>query len=283
MAKESKSNKQAASKPPKSTPTPVKVYLVAYNALSAVGWAYVLTLVLVHLFDLDGKSGSFTAVPKSTAGFFSRILPFLDSKTGAVQSNLPPWLKPIHTRATTTYGRAGAATAFVQSFAALEVLHAALGWVRSPVPTTAMQVASRLFLVWGIMAQFTGVRTNALFASMVFAWSFTEVIRYTFYALNLLGYNPPFLLWLRYTTFYILYPLGAGSEAFLMYFTLPDAAPITLAHSIPTLTGAWSLGDYGRAILFTIWWPGLYFMYTYMISQRRKVLGPAKPPKTKSS
>lgn len=100
------------------------------------------------------------------------------------------------------------------------------------------------------------VRTNALFASMVFAWSFTEVIRYTFYAANLLGYNPPLLLWLRYTTFYLLYPLGAGSEALLMYFTLPDGAPISRAGSIPSFTGAWSLGDYGRAILFIIWWPG---------------------------
>jgi very-long-chain (3R)-3-hydroxyacyl-CoA dehydratase len=150
-----------------ATPTPVKVYLVAYNALSAIGWAYVLTLLLIHLFDLDGKSGSFTAAPKSATGFFSRILPFLDSKAGAVQSNLPPWLKPIHTRATTSYSRAGAATAFVQSFAALEVLHAALGWVRSPVPTTAMQVASRLFLVWGIMAQFTGVSFIGAFFDII--------------------------------------------------------------------------------------------------------------------
>jgi len=31
--------------------------------------------------------------------------------------------------------------------------------------------------------------------------------------------------------------------------------------------------DYFRAMLFVIWWPGLYIMYTYMIAQRRKNLG----------
>jgi very-long-chain (3R)-3-hydroxyacyl-CoA dehydratase len=82
---------------------------------------------------------------------------------------------------------------------------------------------------------------------MVFAWSFTEVIRYTFYALNLVGLNPRFLLWLRYTTFYVLYPLGASSEAFITFATLPNSRPSE---------GNWTLWDFGRAFLFTIWWPG---------------------------
>ena len=39
---------------------------------------------------------------------------------------------------------------FAQSLAILEVIHAALRLVPSPVATTALQVASRLMLVWGI-------------------------------------------------------------------------------------------------------------------------------------
>ena len=45
----------------------------------------------------------------------------------------------------------------VQSFAILEIIHSLLGWVRSPVPTTAMQVASRLILVWGIAERYEAV------------------------------------------------------------------------------------------------------------------------------
>ncbi|KAF8894902.1 protein-tyrosine phosphatase-like protein [Gymnopilus junonius] len=142
--------------------------------------------------------------------------------------------------------------------------------------TTAMQVSSRLFLVWGIVEQFPEVRSNPLFSSMVFAWSMTEVIRYSFYAFNLLGKNPYVLLYLRYTTFYILYPVGASSEAFLIYATLPKSSPIPGWQS--WLQGMWKPADYIRANLFAIWWPGLYIMYTYMLIQRRKVLG--KNPKT---
>lgn len=39
----------------------------------------------------------------------------------------------------------------VQSLAVMEVVHAVMGLVRSPVFTTAQQVASRLFIVWGIL------------------------------------------------------------------------------------------------------------------------------------
>ncbi|KAG9086392.1 hypothetical protein FRC07_013103 [Ceratobasidium sp. 392] len=103
---------------------------------------------------------------------------------------------------------------------------------------------------------------------MVLAWSITEVIRYSFYAFNLAGKEPGILVYLRYTTFYILYPLGASSEAALIYATLPNSSPFS---------GNWTAYDLLRGFFFTIWWPGLYVMYTYMIKQRRKVLGGGKP------
>jgi very-long-chain (3R)-3-hydroxyacyl-CoA dehydratase len=39
--------------------------------------------------------------------------------------------------------------AVVQSTMTLEILHALIGFVRSPVFVTTMQVSSRLFLLWG--------------------------------------------------------------------------------------------------------------------------------------
>lgn len=89
---------------------------------------------------------------------------------------------------------------------------------------------------------------------MVFAWSFTEVIRYSYYACTLLEYESSILVYLRYTTFYVLYPLGASSEAFLIYATLPTTSPFPTWHS--WAFGMWKATDYIRAILFLIWWPG---------------------------
>ncbi|KAF8161009.1 protein tyrosine phosphatase [Crassisporium funariophilum] len=267
------------------TPRAVQVYLIAYNVISTLGWAYILILTLIHLFNLDGTSNS-TPAPntKTASSVLSRLmstLPLPKAFKGfsptPLESRLPPYLQPAYHRAMTAFTRVGTQTAFVQSFAVLEVVHVLLGWVRSPLQTTAMQVSSRLFLVWGIAEQFPAVRSNPLYASMVLAWSATEVIRYSFYAFNLIGQNPAILLYLRYTTFYLLYPLGAGSEAFLIYATLPASSPIPGWQS--WLQGMWKPTDYIRAGLFAIWWPGLYVMYTYMINQRRKVLGKAHPKK----
>ncbi|KAF8993701.1 tyrosine phosphatase-like protein [Cyathus striatus] len=248
-----------------------KAYLVAYNASSALGWGYILVIVLTHLLNLNGASDVVATQTSSTAT--SQLYDFLLSKlsilktlgilsTDSLKARLPSLLQLVYSRATTAYSRIGPQTAFVQSFAILEVIHVLLGWVRSPLPTTVMQISSRLFLVWGIVEQFPEVRTNPLYASMVLAWSMTEVIRYTFYACSLLGVNSGALLYLRYSTFYVLYPLGASSEAFLIYATLPSFSS----------TLGWKATDYVRAVLFSIWWPGLYVMYTHMMRQRGKVI-----------
>jgi very-long-chain (3R)-3-hydroxyacyl-CoA dehydratase len=93
-----------------------------------------------------------------------------------------------------------------QSLALLEVVHSVVGLVRAPFMTTAMQVASRLLLVWGIMAQFGGdiVGANTVqlgdyaYLGCVAAWGITEVIRYGFFAITLSGGSvPSWWTWLR--------------------------------------------------------------------------------------
>ncbi|KAA1471762.1 PTPLA-domain-containing protein [Dentipellis sp. KUC8613] len=243
----------------KATPVPVQAYLIFYNLLSAAGWSYVLLLTVDHLFP-----GALPfAVPKP-ASSGPTLLERLTHPT-FTPSYIPDALAPVYKRATTTYAAVGEVTAYVQTAAVLEVLHVLFGFVRSPLPTTAMQVASRLFLVWGVAARYDAARTTPLYASMVLSWSITEVIRYAFYTLALLGSEPALLSWLRYTTFYVLYPTGAGSEAFVNFATLPSFSNL----------GAWDVEAYVRAALFAIWWPGLYVMYTHMMRQRRKVFGGA--------
>lgn len=75
-----------------------------------------------------------------------------------------------------------------------------VGIVRAPLLTTAMQVASRFVLVWGIVDQFPATTAfDPLYSSMLFAWSATEVIRYSYFAINLYFKDvPDFLLWLRW-------------------------------------------------------------------------------------
>lgn len=52
---------------------------------------------------------------------------------------------------------------------------------------------------------------------MLLAWSITEIIRYSYFVTNLRGGVPSFLTWLRYNTFYVLYPVGIASEMLLIF------------------------------------------------------------------
>jgi very-long-chain (3R)-3-hydroxyacyl-CoA dehydratase len=99
-----------------------------------------------------------------------------------------------------------------QTFAVMEVLHALTGVVPAPVFTTVMQVASRLFLMWGVCLPFPQLNTNVFYSTMLVAWSLTEVMRYSYFALKQIDAVPAWLHWLRYSAFLVLYPLGISSE-----------------------------------------------------------------------
>ena len=62
---------------------------------------------------------------------------------------------------------------------------------------------------------------------MLLAWSATEVVRYGYFAIAL-GFGsarrvPGVVAWLRYNMFFVLYPLGIGSETWLVYQSLGPA------------------------------------------------------------
>jgi very-long-chain (3R)-3-hydroxyacyl-CoA dehydratase len=84
-----------------------------------------------------------------------------------------------------------------------------------------MQVASRYLLVWGIVNNFPTETTRSIgLTTMLMAWSTTEIIRYSYFAINLAyGQVPSFLTWLRYNTFFLLYPMGISSECWLVWLS----------------------------------------------------------------
>ncbi|KAL7424826.1 hypothetical protein Q5752_000510 [Cryptotrichosporon argae] len=194
--------------------TPIKAYLFAYNVVSCLAWAHIFYLTLSSVLSprphaapsfLSSLFGS--SSPTGTSS--SLVSAAVDRLRGAyVHKHLGWWIK------------------YTQSAAVLEVVHAALGWVRSPLGTTGAQVFSRLYAVWGVVEPVPETHNHPLFTTMLFAWSVTEVIRYAFYAMSLLGIDVYALNWLRYTTFLPLYPLGAGSEAFLAFSTLPPLSTL---------------------------------------------------------
>lgn len=160
-----------SSPPYAEQPAVLKYYLVAYNLASALGWAYVLACLLIHLFNLDAPSSPWAARLQSIP-FLSKAATVLHlSRTAHIEKRIPaalrPFLVPVLRRATTAYARVGWQTAVVQTCAVLEVVHSLLGWVRSPLTTVAMQVASRYYAVYGVTYLFESVRISYVVARVI--------------------------------------------------------------------------------------------------------------------
>lgn len=161
-----------------------------------------------------------------------------------------------------------------QNAAVLEVLHAAVGLVPSGVFITLAQVYSRVFLVCGALLVTHGATVSPGLPLCILAWSITEIIRYAYYALNLVKSVPDFLLVLRYSTFLVLYPVGVTGELLCMYYSLDEIAENNLfSVSMPN---SWNFAfSYYYFLIFYmfLYLPLFPVLFGHMMSQRKKVLG----------
>ncbi|KAL6248533.1 hypothetical protein RBB50_004788 [Rhinocladiella similis] len=223
--------------PPRpSKPTLTSQYLIAYNALCLALWSTVTlrAALLIPTLLTFGK----------LENLFEALFPLLK---------------------------------WTQTIALLEIVHALVGLVRASPLTTAMQVASRILVVWVVLEMFPqivlttniygrsapGSTTGPIaFAGIITAWGITEIIRYGFFVWKaaISEKVPAFLTWLRYNTFFVLYPIGITSECLLMYLALTPAQK-------QGKNVDWLL----KAVL-GIYVPGSYILYTHMMRQRRKVM-----------
>jgi very-long-chain (3R)-3-hydroxyacyl-CoA dehydratase len=166
--------------------------------------------------------------------------------------------------ASAAFARMGYVVWVAQNAAILEVVHAILRLVPSPVFTTALQVASRVCLV--NVVYFLAVAQQHWVSQLMFgAWSLVEVVRYSYYVLQLLGAPIPFAVtWLRYSIFLFDYPLGCSGELGTLYVSL-DAITAYNANLF-----------YVTIAVMLSYVAGLPVMYSFMLSQRRKYLGGTK-------
>ena len=149
-----------------------------------------------------------------------------------------------------------------QGLAVLEIIHAAIGWVKSPVLLTAAQVASRLLVLVIIHLLFACpplskvTRLGLLLISIT--WSVTEIIRYGYYYFQLNQQEVKVVSWLRYTLFIAFYPLGITGEWLLFTAPLLQQPP-----HIPFYN--WFFA--ANALIYLMVFPRLY---GYMWQQRKK-------------
>lgn len=105
-------------------------------------------------------------------------------------------------------------------------MHAATGLVKSNPVITTFQVLSRVVVVCLVIQATPAAYAAASFGLplALLAWSVTEIIRYGYYFTSILGFVPHILVWLRYTTFIALYPIGVTGELLCFYAAQKYAA-----------------------------------------------------------
>ncbi|KAL4932691.1 protein tyrosine phosphatase-like domain-containing protein [Aspergillus undulatus] len=230
---------------PKGPSGITRQYLLFYNAANFFGWTVLTIRTVRHLINQSVTSRSLIFdIPGIFADTYSPLLQV------------------------------------TQSLALLEILHSLIGIVRAPVVTTTMQVASRIFVVWGVLYPFQSSLIGSgssffgfglgkggdglaelAYLGCLLAWGVTEVIRYGFFTMQVNGgveTVPGWWQWLRYNMFYILYPIGISSEVTLSYKALTAAKEF---HPIYW----WFI-----VAVLAVYVPGSYVMYTHMIKQRRR-------------
>ena len=216
-----------------------KLYIILYNAVMLCGWAFVY-----------GK------------GLLCYGRTFASGEAGKLSGELL-WEEYVEW------------LFLFQMLMLLDVVNSLLRIVRSPVVTTVMQIASRI-LVIAVLKLFPQARTTLPGMSLLlFAWCPTECIRYSFYLVKELRSGkdtkkesvvPGWLLWIRYSGFIVLYPMGFTGELFVLYTSLEEVK------NHPTLNFVqWII--YGEFLVYPY---GAFVLFTYMLKQRRKTLYPPK-------
>jgi len=159
----------------------------------------------------------------------------------------------------------------------LEIVHAMLRIVSSNWVTSAIQIFSRCYITFAICTMCPEVCAKWPFVMMVLSWSLTEVIRYTYFITESIRMTPPWLTVVRYSTFFVLYPTGASGEWLCAFLALPALkARNLLSLELPNaLNFGFSLYALTIVVLI-IYLPGLPYMYTHMMAQRKKHLGGKK-------
>mmetsp|Transcript_16015 Transcript_16015/g.33486 ORF Transcript_16015/g.33486 Transcript_16015/m.33486 type:complete len:794 (+) Transcript_16015:21-2402(+) len=240
-------------------------YLILYNALCCIGWAYILALGIPSFISSVASatsSGESIVEALKTAG--RQVYAATPASAGWAPESTPSLANVLF---------------YVQSAAILEIVHAAIGFVRSPVFVTTLQVGSRIVALH-MITNSPNAQSQWGAALMIFSWALVEVPRYLFYVTAIVTGDAtkktPFpLFWLRYSLFAVLYPTGISGE--LSVFISASKCNTFLS----------LLGEKNKSIMYwyamvfpIIYAPGALPMILNMASNRKNAFKKrfAKPP-----
>lgn len=204
-------------------------YLFYYNFVQFLGWAYILSLVIIFYANSE----------RATKRLWDFVkVPVIIFQLGSL----------------------------------LEIVHTLVGVVKSGVVVTAAQILFRLLNVFCVL-QVMPPHLDSIGVTMtVIAWSSAEIIRYLFYVFKEKNSSPFFIVWLRYTSFIVLIPLGLGGELISLYVVQGYVAD----NERYTFTVPYIDINLSYRIFYLLFFPllvrGFFLVYNHMFNLRKKAL-----------
>lgn len=215
-----------------------KVYLLSYNAVQLYLWSQVLFRMAIAFSYLWDETQEFEPTP-----LFDACISFARR---------------------------------AQTLAWLEVLHTAVGLAGGGVAAAIIQCLGRYVILIFVVIPIDFMHSSWVSVVMIFVWAAADVVRYAFYLRALVGDQWAMLLWLRYSLFVVLYPIGIVSEWLVYKSTLSyvDKTELYAVKMPNSWNFAFTFGIWNRIVLLLYFYFGP-FMFLHMLRQRRTKLGPS--------
>eukprot|EP00455_Lapot_gusevi_P024435 TRINITY_DN2541_c0_g1_i1.p1 TRINITY_DN2541_c0_g1~~TRINITY_DN2541_c0_g1_i1.p1 ORF type:complete len:405 (-),score=127.01 TRINITY_DN2541_c0_g1_i1:126-1253(-) len=184
-----------------------------------------------------------------------------------------------------THEQVGHVVKLLQIAALSEIVHNVIGVVPGGVLGAIALHAGRNMVLFGAIDMIPEVSTDRCVVGIYAGWSFAEVIRYAFYALNTYQVCPYLLKWARYSAFVVIFPVVTAMELYVLYLGLPFMDQRNM-FSTPPMPNAYNFALHGPS--FVRFWIGLVSLaggpalYWYMLSQRSSQLRGKSKDKSKA-
>ncbi|KAM9808210.1 very-long-chain (3R)-3-hydroxyacyl-CoA dehydratase [Neosynchiropus ocellatus] len=160
---------------------------------------------------------------------------------------------------------------FCQTLAAVEVLNAAFGVVKTGAFPTLIQVLGRNFILFIILGGVEQMHNKPVVFFIFYAWSAIEIFRYPFYMLGCFNTEWKVLTWLRYTIWIPLYPLGTIAEAVAVIQSIPIFDETKLfSVPLPKSLGTSVSFSYVLYVYLVLMFLGLTINFRHLYKQRNK-------------
>lgn len=177
-----------------------------------------------------------------------------------------------------TYEAVGHVMKFCQLMQLLEITHPLFGYTKGGVLMPLVQVLGRNIIVFCMIEAEPRMWEKPVIFYLFLIWSLIELVRYPYYISQLLKINSVLLVWLRYTIWIPLYPLGFLCEGVVIlrdipYFEETQRFTVSLPNS---LNFTFHFPTVMRIYLLVLFFPAMYVLMSHMYKARVKKLGPKK-------